>query len=79
MEDNLKTKNINIEFIGINSGDGESFCWDVDRENFIKIKGYEPDETFDENGENLYKIYPDDFYGFDSPKCKVKLSIERLE
>lgn len=34
---------------------------------------------FDENGENLYKIYPDDFYGFDSPKCKVKLSIERLE
>lgn len=33
MEDNLKTKNINIEFIGINSGDGESFCWDVDKEN----------------------------------------------
>ena len=79
MEDNLKTKNIDIEFIGINSGDGESFCWEVDRETFIKIKGYEPDEVFDKNGYGAYKIYPDDFYGFDSPKCKIKLSIERLE
>jgi hypothetical protein len=31
-----------IEFIGKNTGDGECFCWDVDKENFIKVKGKEP-------------------------------------
>lgn len=80
MEDYLKTKNIDIEFVGINSGDNESFCWDVDKDTFIKIKGKEP-ETYDKSyfNERLYRVYPSDFYGFDSPKSKVKLSIEILE
>jgi len=32
-----------IEFTGINSGDYECFCWDVDIETFKRIKGEEPD------------------------------------
>ena len=51
--------NKTFEFKGIPSGDGESFCWDVDKETFIKIKGIEPevsDQSFYNN--ELYMIYP---------------------
>lgn len=75
-----KTKNTDIEFVAIPSGDHEAFCWDVDRETFIKIKGNEPEEDFDNSyfNKGLFRIYPDDFYGFDKPKCKIKLLIEVL-
>ena len=55
--------NKTFEFKGIPSGDGESFCWDVDKETFIKIKGIEPevsDQSFYNN--ELYMIYPNDLY-----------------
>lgn len=80
MEGNLKTKNIDIEFTGIASGDGDSFCWDVDKKTYERLLGEKPrkgKQSIFNNG--LYRIYPDDFYGFDNPKCKIKLSIERLE
>lgn len=80
INDALKTKNGNYEFEGINSGDYESFCWDVTEEFFIKIKGKKPiksDESYFNRG--LYRVYPSDFYGFDKPKCKVKISIEVID
>jgi hypothetical protein len=33
-----------FEFIGIPSGDGESFCWEVDVETFKNITGVQPKE-----------------------------------
>lgn len=55
-----------ITFEGIPSGDHECFCWDVDRETFIRLMGHEPEEeerfTFDRSHFNkgLYKVYPSD-------------------
>lgn len=71
-----KTVDKEIEFEGFPSGDMESFCFDVTKEDYIKINGEEPGE-FDKsvNKDNLYRIYPDDFFGFDKPKCKIKISI----
>jgi len=76
--DNLpKIQSETYEFQGIPSGDCESFCWDVDKETFIKIKGEAPNKH-DKSRVNkgLYRIYPDDFYGCDKPKCNMKISIE---
>jgi hypothetical protein len=52
-----------VQFKGIPSGDYESFCWDVTKEEFIKIKGREPDE-FDPAyfNEGFYRVYPDDIF-----------------
>lgn len=75
-----KTKSKEIEFIGYPSGDCDSFCWDVSKEDFIKITGNKPDyydKAVNHNG--LYIIHPNDFYGFDSPKCKMTIKIEVLE
>lgn len=80
MEDNLKTKNINIEFIGINSGDGESFCWDVDEETFINIVKRNPyDYERSTSNKGLYSITPDSIYDFGNAKCRIKLSVEVIE
>lgn len=49
-----------IKFTGINSGDGECFCWEVDEETFIKIKGRKP-EIFDYD----YNINCNDLDEFD--------------
>lgn len=80
IDDFPKTKNGNYEFDGIPSGDHEGFCWDVSKEDFKKIKGRDPiscDKSYFNKG--LYRIYPNDFYGLDEPKCKIKISIERLD
>ena len=56
-----------VEFEGIPSGDYECFCWAVDRETYVRIKGEEPRE-FDENTPfypGLFKLYPSDL--FDDP------------
>lgn len=67
-----------FEFIGEPSGDGESFCWDVDRETFTRVTNKEPSQ-FDECGNNLFKLYPDDLYELDKyyTKHKMKIIIER--
>lgn len=50
-------------FKGIPSGDYESFCFDVTKEDFEKIKGKTPDK-WDKSKFNvgLYRIYPDDIF-----------------
>ena len=83
----MKTKI--IEFEGINSGDYECFCWEVDIETFKRIKGKEPDifdySEIDDSDFDNYKpigdkvrLYPDDIFSKDS-KVKVKIEIETLE
>lgn len=53
-----------IEFDGIVSGDYESFCWDVDRDAFVKIKGRQPDVEFEKSyfNDGLFRIYPNDIF-----------------
>lgn len=72
-----KTENKTYEFVGIPSGDGSSFCWDVDKETFIRITSKKPDR-FDKSDYNkgLYKIYPNEFHGMDHVKCKLTISVE---
>ena len=56
---NLNTKVKKIEIVGIPSGDHEAFCFDVSREEYIRIKGSKPyayDKGF---SKNTYRIYPD--------------------
>ena len=83
----MKTKI--IEFTGINSGDYECFCWDVDIETFKRIKGKEPDVfdyvEIDRSDIDNYKpigdkvrLYPNDIFKRNS-KVKVKIEIETLE
>jgi hypothetical protein len=65
------------EFIGKPSGDGESFCWEVDVETFKKVTGEEPEgwdyvsceHKWDKDGNiefynlsELVKLYPDDIF-----------------
>lgn len=53
-----------VTFTGIPSGDMECFCWDVDRETFIRITGQEPDEWDGSRfNEGLYRLYPGDVIG----------------
>lgn len=75
-----KTQDRTFKFEGIPSGDMESFCWDVDKETYVRIKGKEPGK-FDKSvsHKDMYKIYPDDFYGFDKPKCKMTINIEVIK
>lgn len=65
-----------FEFKGIPSGDYESFCWDVEKYIFIKIKGQNPD-NFDESyfNKGLYRLYPDDFYR-DKSECTTTIKIK---
>ena len=68
-------KKINeFEFIGLPSGDQECFCWEVDIETFMRIKGEDPDvynyvikKYEDDKLEpipigNMVKLYPDDIF-----------------
>lgn len=80
MEDCLKTKNIDLEFEGINSSDDYGFCWDVDEETFINIvkrKPYDYERSTSNRG--LYSITPDSIYDFGNAKCRIKLSVEVIE
>jgi len=71
-----------FEFIGTPSGDGESFCWEVDVDTFKQVVGREPDGwdyvnkefKFDDNGEivfsnlsELVMLYPDHIFSKDTP------------
>lgn len=69
-----------IEFIGIDSGDYESQCFDVDKETFEKLEGIEPskrNESYFNKG--TYRYYP-----FSVPnvlqdrKYKIKIKIEEI-
>ena len=48
-----------VEFVGIPSWDGESFCWDVDVETFERVVGGPPDATEASRFRpSLYRLYP---------------------
>lgn len=67
-------------FDAIPSGDYESFCFDVDKETFINIKGEEPDK-FDRSyfNKGKYRIYPSDLLGLDNDTRKVHINLEITE
>lgn len=59
-----------FEFEGEPDGDGECFCWNVDRETFVKIVGREPTKwdtlfTYDTDEVSGYRLYPSDLTGTD--------------
>ena len=71
-----------MEFIGTSSGDGESFCWEVDVETFKQIVGREPDGwdyvdkkyAYNKDGDigfynlsELVRLYPDSIFRKDTP------------
>ena len=80
-----------FEFKAISSGNGESFCFAVDKETFIEFKnaeymGYEDeykkellkmDLEYEKThpNSNLYRLYPDSIFTSKS-KIKVKIIIE---
>lgn len=64
-----------IKFSGIPSGDFDSFCWDVSKEDFIKITNEEPTEddiSFSNKG--LYRIYPNNFHD-NKDMCNIEIKI----
>ena len=70
------------EFTGVVSGDGEAFCWEVDKKTFARIMGWLPtkwDRAYFNNGQ--YMLYPDDFFDKKTllQKKKVKVKIEVAE
>lgn len=80
-----------FEFVGINSGDGECFCFEVDKETFIKITGREPENLDYADGEwndsdldfvpyedSLIRLYPYFLFGEFGKKVKVKLVVEEI-
>lgn len=77
-------KNINtFEFTGVPSGDYESFCFDVTRDDYIKIEKDIPDEEFDASKFNngLYRLYPDTIFPKlrENKPLKYKIIVEVTE
>lgn len=69
-----------IEFIGINSGDYESQCFDVDKETFERLEGREPRKGVESYfNKGTYRYYP-----FSMPnvlqdrKYKINIRIEEI-
>lgn len=69
----------NFEFIGVPSGDGESFCFEVDREMFLTVTGRQPDEgdyvdaSYVKQKRELFRLYPNDIFEESGKKLKVKI------
>ncbi len=82
------------EFMGRPTGDGESFCWEVDKENFIKATNKYPNESDYvcegiENGKLIYSktrlyFYPDHIFNNDclssefNKPARVKIEWEEV-
>ncbi|OMD76851.1 MULTISPECIES: hypothetical protein [Paenibacillus] len=80
-----------IKFKGVVSGDGESFCFDVDRNTFIAVTEREPEnwedyqsgEYVEENGELRFvpedsdkcRLYPNDLFGYSNEVIQVEIKI----
>lgn len=70
-----------IEFIGIDSGDYESQCFDVDKETFEKLNGHKPtehDKSYFNKGTYRYCPFsiPNVLQG---RKYKIKIEIEEIK
>jgi hypothetical protein len=73
--------NKTFNFNGILSGDGECFCWVVDKETFIEIIGEEPEVPWDSSRycEGKYNIYPGDLFGVSENKeMNFSISIKKI-
>jgi len=78
-----------IEFEGICGGDGESFCWMVDKKTYIAIEGEEnynlEKNDYNLNEEDLLRLYPDSIFdamgikSSDKKKLRIKLSVEIID
>lgn len=66
-----------MKITGLKSGDYESFCLDVTKEEFKKIKNENPDE-FDKSyfNENRYRIYIEDILNKILPEASDNDEIE---
>ncbi|MNK78410.1 hypothetical protein D3C87_980420 [compost metagenome] len=80
-----------VKFNAINSGDGESFCFNVNRDTFTLIAGREPEDCMDfqsgeyvEQGDELIfapndpdkcRIYPNDIFGESGDEIEIELTI----
>lgn len=60
----MDKKNVSFEITGVSSGDYECHCFDVDKEEFKRLTGEEP-EDFDESFfyNNLFR-----YYGIEIPR-----------
>lgn len=83
-----------FKFTAVNSGDGESFCFEVDRETFRKVMKRDPEDfmdyvkgefidaedgtTFKPENENALRIYPDSLFGGFKEKVKIKITVESI-
>ncbi|WP_063562917.1 hypothetical protein [Paenibacillus sp. O199] len=83
-----------IKFKAVNSGDGESFCFDVDRETFTLITGREPEDWMDyQSGEyvgqddelmfvssdpNKCRVYPNDIFGHSGEEVEIEVKVMTL-
>lgn len=83
-----------IKFRGTNSGDGEAFCFDVNRETFVRIVGREPEDWDDyqsgdfveQDGELRFipddpdkcKVYPYDLFGDSDKQVEVEIRVKIL-
>ncbi|HEK9103308.1 TPA: hypothetical protein SUB30_004782 [Bacillus pseudomycoides] len=78
-----------FEFDAINSGDGESFCFEVDEDTYKKIKGdeidpydYSKQEWVDgdyiPDKNSPLRIYPNDLFGDTDNKVSIKLTVEEI-
>lgn len=75
----------NFEFIGVPSGDGESFCFEVDKEMFVAVTGRQPDEydyvdaSYIRQKRELFRLYPNDIFGLQEEKKKLKIKIQFVQ
>lgn len=76
----LKAIAYTFEFEGIPSGDYETFCWDVTKEEYVRLCEREPRASEESNfNPGMYRIYP----GLDIPdtipsaKSILKVSIQK--
>lgn len=83
-----------ITFTGVHSGDGESFCFDVDYDTFVQITGREPDELDFQSGEyvqneenelvfipkdaNKCRLYPESLFGEPMDLIEVEIKLKTL-
>jgi len=65
-----------VTFEGIASGDWECFCWAVDLETYVRVRGCKPNK-YDKNGfyKGLYSLYPSDALGL---SCYEEVKTKRL-
>ena len=69
-----------VEFVGVESGDHECFCWNVDADTFRRLTGDDPtpDDAARFGPKGLYRLYPDDLMpaGSRGRHLRVRVTVE---